>query len=86
MIEKSVALDILKEIEENLFKENWKNTTLSTVNQYKKGLLIATNEELKYLVEESKKYSEESEEYKKIANDINIRISNIYNEKSDNNE
>ena len=47
MIEKDVAINMLEDIEHSLNQENWKCRTLSTIQQYRKGLLIAKNEKIK---------------------------------------
>jgi hypothetical protein len=47
MIEKAVAINILEEISQCLDEENWQARTLNTAKQYKKGLIIATDVELK---------------------------------------
>ena len=60
MIEKSVVIDILEDIQQCLNQENWQNKTLSTVNQYKKGILVSIDDELKDLIAEHKKYDEDS--------------------------
>lgn len=74
-MEKEIALQILEDIKEGLYSENWKTRTLSTIKQYKKNLLIATNEDLKNLVEDLKKYPDDSKEYEEIA----VQMSNIMN-------
>ena len=55
MIEKAVAINILEDIQQCLNQENWQARTLSTAKQYKKGLIIATDVELKELIEQYKK-------------------------------
>lgn len=77
MIEKETAINILEDVERSLYSENWKYNTLSTISQYKKGLLIATNEKIKKLVEESKKYDENSVKHKKISKKIDNEIKKI---------
>ena len=79
MIEKDVAINMLEDIEHSLNQENWKCRTLSTIQQYRKGLLIAKNEKIKKLIEESKKYDENSAKYKKIGKKIDEEIQKIYN-------
>lgn len=74
-MEKEIAIQILEDIKEGLYSENWKTRTLSTIKQYKKNLLIATNEDLKNLVEDLKKYPDDSKEYEEIA----VQMSNIMN-------
>lgn len=82
MIEKNVAINMLEDIEQCLYSDNWKNRTLSTVKQYKKGLLVATDTELKSLIDEHKKYDENSVEAVELANKINDKLSQIYNSTS----
>lgn len=72
-MEKEIAIQILEDIKEGLYSENWKTRTLSTIKQYRKNLLIATNEDLKNLVEDLKKYPDDSKEYEEIA----VQMSNI---------
>ena len=79
MIEKNVAISILEDIENSLYSEKWKYNTLRTISQYKKGLLIATNEKIKKLVEESKEYDRNSVEYRKISKKIDDEIQKINN-------
>lgn len=79
MIEKDVAINILEDIESSLYSEKWKCNTLRTIMQYKKGLLIATNPKIKKLVEESKKYDENSIKYRTIAKKIDNEIQKINN-------
>lgn len=74
-MEKEIAIQILEDIKEGLYSENWKTRTLSTIKQYRKNLLIATNEDLKNLVEDLKKYQDDSKEYEEIA----VQMSNIMN-------
>ena len=74
-MEKEIAIQKLEDIKEGLYSENWKTRTLSTIKQYKKNLLIATNEDLKNLVEDLKKYPDDSKEYEEIA----VQMSNIMN-------
>ena len=59
MIEKEVAINILEDIERCLYDEDWKHKTLSSVEQYIKGLEIAVDEELKELIDKYKKCEEE---------------------------
>lgn len=79
MIEKDVAINILEDIEHSLNQEDWKCKTLSTIQQYRKGLLIAKNEKIQKLIEESKKYDENSAKYKKIGKKIDEEVQKIYN-------
>lgn len=78
MIEKAVAINILEEISQCLDEENWQARTLSTAKQYKKGLIIATDVELKELIEERKKYDEDSYKAIELSKKINERTQKIY--------
>ena len=79
MIEKEVAINILEDIQQCLNQENWQDRTLSTVTQYKKGILVAIDEELKGLIAERKKYDEDSPEAIKLSQKIDERLRKIYN-------
>ncbi len=79
MIEKSVVIDILEDIQQCLNQENWQNKTLSTVNQYKKGILVSLDDELKDLIVEHKKYDEDSPKAIELTQKINERLRRIYN-------
>ena len=78
-MEKEVAIKILEDIKECLYADNWKPKTLSTVRLYKKNLLIATNEDLKNLAKELKKYPEDSEEYVDVSGQMADIMHSIYN-------
>lgn len=78
-MEKEVAISILEDIQESLQKENWKDESQKTINIYRKGLLIATNEKIKKLIEESKRYDEDSVKYRKIGKKIDEEVQKIYN-------
>ena len=62
---KNEAINILEDIQSCLKQDDWKCKTLSTISQYKKGLLIATNPKIKKLVEKYKEYID-------IKSDINV--------------
>ena len=47
MIKKERAVNILKEVENSLIINNWKQDTLKIINLYIKGLEIATDEKIK---------------------------------------
>ena len=79
MIEKSVAINILEDIQQCLNQENWQARTLSTATQYKKGLLVAIDDELKELITEHKKYDENSPEAIELTHKISERLRSIYN-------
>ena len=79
MIEKSVAINILEDIQQCLNEEKWQVKTLSTVKQYKNGILVSIDEELKGLIAERKKYDEDSSEAIKLYQKIDDRLRKIYN-------
>lgn len=79
MIENSVVINILEDIQQCLYAENWKNKTLSTLSQYKKGLLVAIDKELKELIEEHKKYDENTKESLELSKLISEKTRKIYN-------
>ena len=83
LVEKSIVVNILEDIEQCLYSQNWQSKTLSTVEQYKKGLMIAIDENLKKQVEEYQKYDENSLEAIKLSKQINERLKKIYNKKDD---
>ena len=78
MIEKTVAINILEEISQCLDEENWQAKTLSTAKQYKKGLIIATDVELKELIEQYKKIDKNSYKAIELSKKINERTQKIY--------
>ena len=79
MIEKSVAINILEDIQQCLNEEKWQVKTLSTVKQYKKGILVSIDEELKELIDEHKKYDENSTKALELSQKISERLRRIYN-------
>lgn len=79
MIEKEVAINILEDIEQCLYDDEWKHKTLSSVNQYIKGLEIATDDELKQLIDEYQKCDDNSDEAMLLADKINNKIFSVYN-------
>ena len=79
MIEKDVAINILEDIERCLYDENWKYKTLSSVDQYIKGLEIAVDEELKQLIDEYQECADNSDEAMLLADKINKKILSVYN-------
>ena len=79
MIEKSVAINILEDIQQCLNEEKWQVKTLSTVKQYKKGILVSIDEELKELIAEHKKYDENSVKAIELSQKISERLRRIYN-------
>ena len=83
-MEKEVAIRILEDIQSNLNQENWKCQTLSTIRQYKQGLLIATNDKIKKLVEKHKeyikKYGENGKKTMALGKKIDEEVKKIYND------
>ena len=79
MIEKSVAISILEDIQQCLNEEKWPIKTLSAVKQYKKGILVSIDEELKELIAEHKKYDENNKEAIELTQKISERLKRIYN-------
>ncbi len=83
-MEKEVAIRILEDIQRNLNQENWKCQTLSTIRQYKQGLLIATNGKIKKLVEKHKeyikKYGENGKKTMALGKKIDEEVKKIYND------
>lgn len=83
-MEKEVAIRILEDIQRNLNQENWKCQTLSTIRQYKQGLLIATNDKIKKLVEKHKeyikKYGENGKKTMALGKKIDEEVQKIYND------
>lgn len=78
MIEKEVAINILEDIERCLYDEDWKHKTLSSVEQYIKGLKIAVDEELKELIDKYEKCEDNSDEAMLLADKINEKILSVY--------
>lgn len=83
-MKKEVAIRILEDIQRNLNQENWKCQTLSTIRQYKQGLLIATNDKIKKLVEKHKeyikKYGENGKKTMALGKKIDEEVKKIYND------
>lgn len=81
---KNEAINILEDIQSNLNQENWKCQTLSTIRQYKQGLLIATNDKIKKLVEKHKeyikKYGENGKKTMALGKKIDKEVQKIYND------
>lgn len=82
MIEKYSAIHILEDIEYSLRSNTYKNKILSTINQYKKGLTIATDKELNNLINEYMKYDYDSTKRIELFNLINSKIQNIYSDRT----
>ena len=79
MIEKETAINILEDIERCLYDDEWKHKTLSSVEQYIKGLEIAVDEELKEIIDKYKKCEDNSDEAMLLADKINEKILSVYN-------
>lgn len=82
MIEKDVAISILKDIQNSLNKDDWKSETLKTINVYDKNLRISINEKIKKLLEKQKiyveKYGEEGKKTLKINKKIDEELKKIF--------
>ena len=78
MIEKDVAINMLEDIKQCLYDENWKQKTLSTTKQYQRGLLVATDTKIKDLMDELEKYDEDSVQYRSIKSILDKRMSQIF--------
>ena len=78
MIEKETAINILEDIERCLYDDEWKHKTLSSVEQYIKGLEIAVDKELKELIDKYKKCEDNSDEAMLLADKINEKILSVY--------
>ena len=78
MIEKDVAINMLEDIKQCLYDENWKQKTLSTTKQYQRGLLVATDTKIKDLMDELEKYDEDSVQYRSIKSILDKRMSDIF--------
>lgn len=80
---KNEAINILEDIQSCLNQDDWKCKTLSTISQYKKGLLIDTNPKIKKLVEKYKeyitKYGENGKKTIAVGKKIDEEIKKIYN-------
>lgn len=80
---KNEAINILEDIQSCLKQDDWKCKTLSTISQYKKGLLIDTNPKIKKLVEKYKeyitKYGENGKKTIAVGKKIDEEIKKIYN-------
>lgn len=81
---KNEAINILEDIQSCLNQDDWKCKTLSTIRQYKQGLLIATNDKIKKLVEKHKeyikKYGENGKKTVSLGKKIDEEINKIYND------
>lgn len=78
MIDKEVAINMLDDIKQSLYDKEWKQKTLSTTKQYQKGLLVATDKTVKSLIDELKKYDEDSIQYRSIKSILDERLSEIF--------
>lgn len=84
-MEKEVAIGILKDIENSLMSSNWKQSSLKTIELYRKGLEIATNEKIKKMIDRHcgcvKKYGKSHFKTRKLEKKIDGMIQTIYNKK-----
>ena len=83
MIEKNDAINMLEDIKSCLYDENWKQKTLSTTKQYQRGLLVATDDTVKQLIDELKCYEEDSIQYKSIKAILSKTLSDLFGGASD---
>lgn len=85
MMEKNVAISILEDINRSLMSNNWKENALSTIDLYKKGLEVATNEKIKRMINIHSKYIEKYGnnhiKTRKLGKKINDEVQKIYNKK-----
>ncbi len=86
MIGKERAISILEDIQGSLMSEDWKEKTLQTINLYIKGLEVATDEEIKKMInkycEYTQKYGENGRKTIELGKRINRKVQKIYNRKS----
>lgn len=84
-MEKRDAIMILKDIEEAISNENWKQKGISTVEIYRKGLVIANDKKIEKLIKKHKEYiniyGEKAEETITLGKEIDAIVHKIFNEK-----
>lgn len=84
-MEKNVAIYILEDINRSLMSNNWKANALSTIDLYKKGLEVATNEKIKRMInihcKYAEKYGNNHIKTRKLGKNINDEVQKIYNKK-----
>lgn len=82
-MDKDVAINILEDVKQSLYRENGKQKGLSTVTQYIKGLQIAENKEIHQLIvkqqEYIKKYGENGRKTIKLNKKIDEKMQKIFN-------
>ena len=81
-METKVAISILKDIQNVLMENNWKEKSLRTIEMYTNKLKVATNDKIKKLREKHYKYirlyGEADKKTMKIEQRINKEIQKIY--------
>ena len=77
MIEKEVATSILEDIENSLYKKDWKEQTLKTISIYRKGLEISSNKKIKKLIQKHIEYRKLYGENGRKTIKINKKIDKI---------
>lgn len=86
MIEKTVAVDILTDIQD-LLNANEQERAIKTINIYIKNLEVAINPKIKKLIEQHKqyieKYGEEGRRTVNLGKKIGKEIEKIFNKKED---
>lgn len=84
-MKKNVAILILQDIQLSLMDNNWKEKSLQTIELYKKGLEVATNEEIKKMIKihynHAKKYGNNHIKTIKLGKRINDKVQKIFNKK-----
>lgn len=85
MIEKERAIGILEDIQDSLMSSNWKEKTLQNINLYIRGLEVATDEEIKKMInkycEYTQKYGENGRKTVALGKKIDRKAQKIYNKK-----
>lgn len=83
MIEKDIAIDILEDIENSLYSDNWKHETLKTISIYMKNIEVSTNRKIKKLMRKHQKYmstyGEDDKRTIKLVKKIDDEMLKIYN-------
>ena len=82
-MEKQVALDILREIRQNIQEDDTGTKALKTIDIYRKNLEVAVNPKLKVLVEQQKeciaKYGEDDAHTIRLNKKISKELEKIFN-------
>lgn len=85
MIEKERAIGILEDIQDSLMSSNWKEKTLQNINLYIRGLEVATDEEVKEMINKhcayTQKYGENGRKTVALGRKIDKKVQKIYNRK-----